>query len=786
MPTNNEPLVLTLDRCEPLVLTVNPPYVGSAVSPTVDITETSDDVTVTITDINGEHSYTIEKTDQAIADAEAAASAANNAASAASTAATRANTSANNADAATTAANSAAAAATAATVDTEAATAAANSAASSATSAAANANAAADRVDTAIDDAESAASAANSAATSATNAASAANSAASNANQKATLADTAATNANTKAGLADSAATAANSAAQSASSAASTASTAASNADAKATAANTAASAANTAATSANDAADRVDAALETLDDDLKISDSGSGSSVLTNGCALLDVEGDGWAEQDGTPTPENPQEVRVAKGRNLLESDSSSWALGNLSSGIYTNGGSQFCPINTSQQLNYRIPVKPVNGYVVKAYLESETYAEVYCGVHELNSDGTFLKDSSWQLITGNGYQFTTLEETAYVRVTFRTNPYNSGTSNDMLSLLASGKLRIQLEAGSIVTPYVPYGHVGLRIKGKNLLEARELYTGTVSNSYFIDFIFGDVELEAGVTYTLAADVESTVDNFGFSVGVGNNAYARDIYSRSNLHNGRISLTFTSDASTLEQYGNKLAFRVPRYSTQKSFTYKVSNVKLETGSTATPYFDSTIPVPIPSDGLAALPDGTHDTLKIDSAGHVTIEKRVGYVASYDGETVGDVYISTTGELSTGASVYYKLTTPTTIDLGYIDLPLMPDGCTVSIPELHEIDVEWVVTRAEAIPEMVSDVRKWALHEIALAGDAELSTIAAVENATASTNYAVGSYLVHAGILYRVTTAIATGETITPGGNVTATTVMAELIRLTA
>ena len=662
MPTNNEPLVLTLDRCEPLVLTVNPPYVGSAVSPTVDITETSDDVTVTITDINGEHSYTIEKTDQAIADAESAASAANNAASAASTAATRANTSADNADAATTAANSAAAAATAATVDTEAATAAANSAASSATSAAANANAAADRVDTAIDDAESAASAANSAATSATNAASAANTAASNANAKATLADTAATNANTKAGLADSAATAANSAAQSAGSAASTASTAASNADAKATAANTAASAANTAASSANDAADRVDAALETLDDDLKISDSASGASVLTNGCALLDVEGDGWAEQDGTPTPSAPVDVQVAKGRNLLDTTTaiSSSAYGitiSRTDDVFSISGTQ---TNTSTAVlrifgsaNDSI-IAGAGEYVFSikgnATLSSNVKAQI---TYDYGTDSQNAK----YIDTINGsVKFTANHAVNNVRIWLNANGGQT----------VSGNFVLQLEKGSTATPYVPYGHVGLEIKqGSTLVDC-------------------------------------------------------------------------------------------------------------------------IPVPIPSDGLAALPDGTHDTLSIDSAGHVVIENRVGYIASYNGESVGSVYISTTGELSTGASVYYKLATPTTIDMGYIDLPLMPDGCTVSIPELHEIGVEWVVTRAEAIPDMVADVRKWALHEIALAGDAELSTIAAAENATASTNYAVGSYLVHAGTLYRVTTAIATGETITPGSNVTATTVMAELIRLTA
>ena len=62
--------------------------------------------------------------------------------------------------------------------------------------------------------------------------------------------------------------------------------------------------------------------------------------------------------------------------------------------------------------------------------------------------------------------------------------------------------------------------------------------------------------------------------------------------------------------------------------------------------------------------------------------------------------------------------------------------------------------------------------------------DAALSTIAPVENGLASTNYAVGSYLVHGGQLCKVTTAIATGESITIGTNVTATTVMAEILSL--
>lgn len=64
--------------------------------------------------------------------------------------------------------------------------------------------------------------------------------------------------------------------------------------------------------------------------------------------------------------------------------------------------------------------------------------------------------------------------------------------------------------------------------------------------------------------------------------------------------------------------------------------------------------------------------------------------------------------------------------------------------------------------------------------------DISQAIIANIEGAKASTNYAIGGYFVHAGKLYKATSAIATGEDINPGTNCTDTTVMAELVRLTA
>jgi len=52
------------------------------------------------------------------------------------------------------------------------------------------------------------------------------------------------------------------------------------------------------------------------------------------------------------------------------------------------------------------------------------------------------------------------------------------------------------------------------------------------------------------------------------------------------------------------------------------------------------------------------------------------------------------------------------------------------------------------------------------------------------ESNKATKNYEVGEYLIFGGVLYKVTTAIAANGTITPGTNVEATTVMAEIVSL--
>ena len=69
--------------------------------------------------------------------------------------------------------------------------------------------------------------------------------------------------------------------------------------------------------------------------------------------------------------------------------------------------------------------------------------------------------------------------------------------------------------------------------------------------------------------------------------------------------------------------------------------------------------------------------------------------------------------------------------------------------------------------------------------QTALSAKANASTLATVETGTsASRAYSAGDYLVYNGVLYEVTTAISSGQTLTPGTNISATTVGDELTSL--
>lgn len=123
-----------------------------------------------------------------------------------------------------------------------------------------------------------------------------------------------------------------------------------------------------------------------------------------------------------------------------------------------------------------------------------------------------------------------------------------------------------------------------------------------------------------------------------------------------------------------------------------------------------------------------------------------------------------------------GVAIFYELATTNTtpidppllmtyrVEQGGTESIIVPEGEISAVPML-------TVAEGESAAELVMDT---------------LACIATPDGPVATANHAVNTYLTYNGKLYKVTTAIATGETIAAGTNVTQTTVMDELIARTA
>lgn len=250
--------------------------------------------------------------------------------------------------------------------------------------------------------------------------------------------------------------------------------------------------------------------------------------------------------------------------------------------------------------------------------------------------------------------------------------------------------------------------------------------------------------------------------------------------------------------------------------------------VMLEAGTTATPYtpyVGSTLHIDLQGHELRSLPDGTRDEVQVGADGHATLVQRVGsvdmgtmewyrddsgffYSDSLADKAVGHHNIMSTAYATTsattvsgmvsgeikghvsqarvflknsayttasalkaslnGVTLNYALATPTTIDLGYVTLPTLP------APDL----TAWAAQGAELAVTYQRDAT------LVVAGI--YAQLAPVDGPTATSNHAAGTYLMLGGTLCKVTTAIAVGEQITIGTNVVATTVMTEILALTA
>lgn len=171
-------------------------------------------------------------------------------------------------------------------------------------------------------------------------------------------------------------------------------------------------------------------------------------------------------------------------------------------------------------------------------------------------------------------------------------------------------------------------------------------------------------VKLKKGQTFTFSIST-TTIPNNKFSIRLLKTNLATTANSfgqtSSGIVSNKASITYTQEEDEVFTY--VFLYMAASTSTPNSQAY----YKLEPGSTATDYVehqhqDISIPVQQEMRRVGSVRD---EFKKINGIWYE--RHNIGYIASYNGETITTDYMSTTGSLTTGASVQYVLENP--IDL---------------------------------------------------------------------------------------------------------------------
>ena len=442
------------------------------------------------------------------------------------------------------------------------------------------------------------------------------------------------------------------------------------------------------------------------------------------------------------SPSPDYPQEIQVVRGRNLVPA---------VESGVINSTNGNYAD-NSAYVRTQKIPV--VSGATYTLSL-SKSYDGSAVAVVCWNKDGTF----NSRLYSGG---MSTKRPVATFTVPSGVNrvAFTAGLSN--YPETPSTVSNVQLELGSIATPYVPYGHVGLEVQNKNLLD---LSKGTIHNAY-------------GLNTSIDGDVINVKGTYS-----GNNALAeyRILYNAGISTSNKLK-PFTEDPhvnglrwATASEDSIVVSLKDLVNNTYYDISMRIMAYDGDEPVSYTPFYHvTTTPIPLPSRGwVGALPDGTADTLTLDGAGKVVWEratemvtevdssgwaingdqtidgvivhqfikefagKRVGQSIAINGSVMcdtldsydsGDVHTlssfdqrtangkieifldiagSTLADLATFFAAHpttflYPLATPVTEDMGYVDgwTNDFPEGCVLSIPELDDLGVRYVVDDA--------------------------------------------------------------------------------------
>ena len=383
----------------------------------------------------------------------------------------------------------------------------------------------------------------------------------------------------------------------------------------------------------------------------------------------LSKTSGASWEQYtEASPSPDYPQPINVVSGRqdinvvgkNLFDKNNVNF---------YANNNTAFSNTTDTNKTRVRTSSFNINTYGIKT---NTNY--IVSGMPSgwtLLGVGTFTSPSatntSASTASNNVFKITD-DNINYIYLLF---------GNNNSTEVASQSFRdghIQIELGNTATEYEAYNGNTYEINlGKNLLNYSATGTGqdidynfngselslngTTSGSGQIAITSSQpITLEAG-TYTFSNNTSGTFTANGKSTAI----YLRKLSDNTGIitlaqnNNYTLTSTFTLTETT------KVYVQI--YTNGAGFVFDNFNIKwqIEKGN-ATSYAPYKTPIELCKIG------DYKDRIYKDSGKWYT-EKKTNKIASYNGEIITTDYISTTGELTTGATIYYVLATPTTTEI---------------------------------------------------------------------------------------------------------------------
>lgn len=380
---------------------------------------------------------------------------------------------------------------------------------------------------------------------------------------------------------------------------------------------------------------------------------SGSGTAVASNGAVLESVVVYGQSVQDGTPTPSEPVDVQVVQGANLVDVSQATAQTVNTNA-IVSNDSVH---VYTTSNGAYRGAIIPVSLEAGKSY-SGKVHIDYVSGSARVSfrrvSDNVLVGVSTNSQTQSGDYEFNLVNydgTPVYLSlfVTWSTSDAGDATFSNLM-----------LNEGAKVLPYTPYGSIGIVIGG----------TAT------------PIDLQGNVLASLPDGTRDTVtvDGAGHCVLTKNVAYV-------NMDGVTVKATdMRSPSGTATAYRfviGDLPYAATISSSERSNFY--CSVAVYNANAAT----------------------TADNQVNGQALLYQYASKPSLLFCIDG--VSSVQDANTWFSTNLPKLAYKLATPEIIDLGYIDMPTIPEDATISVSASMTpvIDAAWWERGAEALANIV-------------------------------------------------------------------------------